>query len=765
MSPKIIHFDIRPGKGADIDLTQMFPLADLHAIRHNRWWDFIDEILPSRIGLDFSLNQTISIERFRTIDTLDIALPEIIDVQVWQQKILKRAPRPRIINLVLPLDIPYDVLDVRAYNTISRTVLYPDLYTRRLPYSLMMRRTTKEARRWTKEHRRSIAGIVFTLVVTMVPILFFVKNSIENGYEKLLWLQNASNISEIRDIVDSARDDFERANFLFFPFSWIPSDTIDIADRATKWWRSLTRGLSRILDTLPSQTGAVFSLDRSEILSPEFRPESIDVFPLESVGISTPTDWLAENQAILQGSFDDMYNAGEIYSQVHTWTLLSNKMHDVGVLLSRWMKYFSYAIEHKTELLTFLGHDEPIRYLILNQNRDEIRANGGFPWSVIALTLYKGNILDMRRDDVYYYDWNLYPYKESPPPGLTLLTGNYGLRDVNYYPDFLDTLEKANEFIERSGDSTITSAIAIHQGFIEDILDKTWPVSISGVTIPFESTNFSLLMSTLVENQFAREHHPKDILFQFWKSLLTKVREQHLYESIFDIFEKNWNDWEILFASRDEGMDAIIAKFRRELPWQCEAMNNESWTMSNIGISSERSTSYLLPPTSSSACSSNWVYPIFTSVSGNKSDRYITRKYESKTTKLQGCTYENIVTLSLSHTYKKSDTEKIRSYMDILGIKDKAEREKLEFIEWNGKNRAFTRLYVPRSATLGFTGADITTTENEDAKVYSFMLETPVWGSTSKTLRYTVDIPNCESVADTSVEWTRQPGLRGVEVR
>lgn len=186
--------------------------------------------------------------------------------------------------------------------------------------------------------------------------------------------------------------------------------------------------------------------------------------------------------------------------------------------------------------------------------------------------------------------------------------------------------------------------------------------------------------------------------------------------------------------------------------------------MNNIGISSERPTSYLLPPTSSSACSPNWIYPIFTSVSGNKSDRYIARTYESKTTKLQGCTYENVVTISLAHTYRKTDTEKIRSYMDIIGIKDRIEREKLEFIEGNGKNRAFTRLYVPKSAILAFTGADITTAENEDAKVYSFMLETPVWGSTSKTIRYTVDIPNCEST-DTSVGWTRQPGIRELEIK
>lgn len=110
-----------------------------------------------------------------------------------------------------------------------------------------------------------------------------------------------------------------------------------------------------------------------------------------------------------------------------------------------------------------LGDINPQRYIVFNQNRDEIRANGGFPGSILSFTLYKGNILDYHADDVYYYDWNLYPYKEIPPPGIALLTDTYGLRDVNYYPDFHDTLDKANRFIEKSGEATVTTAIAIHQ--------------------------------------------------------------------------------------------------------------------------------------------------------------------------------------------------------------------------------------------------------------------------------------------------------------
>ena len=118
---------------------------------------------------------------------------------------------------------------------------------------------------------------------------------------------------------------------------------------------------------------------------------------------------------------------------------------------------------HETDVLALLGADTPERYIVFNQNRDEISANGGFPGSIITFTLYKGNIEDFRTYDVYYYDWNLYPYKEPPPPGLSLISGNYGLRDVNYYASFRDTLEKANAFIEKSGDPTVTVGIAIHQ--------------------------------------------------------------------------------------------------------------------------------------------------------------------------------------------------------------------------------------------------------------------------------------------------------------
>lgn len=185
---------------------------------------------------------------------------------------------------------------------------------------------------------------------------------------------------------------------------------------------------------------------------------------LAPFGIDLPTDWLTKNHDAMVSFGKSLHDAAEAYSHADSITdPRKEELIHISRTFLELSRMISFYTEHEQNILTMLGHTEPQRYIVFNQNRDEIRANGGFPGSAITFTLYKGNILDYRTDDIYYYDWNLYPYKELPPPGLALLTDTYGLRDVNYYPDFRETLEKANSFIERSGDATLTTGIAIHQ--------------------------------------------------------------------------------------------------------------------------------------------------------------------------------------------------------------------------------------------------------------------------------------------------------------
>ena len=610
---------------------------------------------------------------------------------------------------------------------------YPDLFTRKLTYSLFVRRIKRSIQSFFVVHQKRIFLAMVAFVIFSIPILSYVAYALNHGYTILEKLADIREPAIMRDMVRSARGDFERSSFLLTPFSWIPLNQVDSVRRATAWWLALTRGLDLLMQSLPNSTsssGALVKKDTQDPLS--YRAASRDIFLMDSLGIQSPTDWIKDNHTILEKARDEFIAAWSIYSGVIPTGERTLRMQNIWKTLSRVASILDWSIKNQTDILNMLGDINPQRYIVFNQNRDEIRANGGFPGSILSFTLYKGNILDYHADDVYYYDWNLYPYKEIPPPGIALLTDTYGLRDVNYYPDFHDTLDKANRFIEKSGEATVTTAIAIHQWMIEDILAKVWPVKVPGVTMAFDEKNFSLLMSTLVENKYAKDTTPKDILFQFATALVAKIREKNTPFELLDIFLGHLTDGEILFASRDKWIDDFLQNYQKKLPWQLSAPN--------------------------------WIYPVWTSVSGNKSDRYISRTYQATTRKVEDCKYENTITLGTKHTYTKADSEELLSYFREFSIIDPNERAKLDFIQWNGKNRAYVRVYVPLGARLLWGWLDITTTQNQDATVFSLLMETPVGATTSKSWKYVVDIPNCVNY-DGKIEWTRQPWLRELNIK
>jgi Protein of unknown function (DUF4012) len=436
----------------------------------------------------------------------------------------------------------------------------------------------------------------------------------------------------------------------------------------------------------------------------------------------------------------------------------SSEMAHVGRWLSRVAVLMDQYLAHESDILALLGEETPERYIVLNQNRDEIRANGWFPGSIITFTVFRGNIEDYRTDDVYYYDWNLYPFREIPPPWLALISGNYGLRDVNYYPDFRDTLEKSNSFIERSGDPTVTVGIAINQGIIEDMLTILWPISLSWVTETFRSDNFSLLMSLLVESRYGEETSAKDILRRFVDAFAAKIHEKRAYAEVIDTLEKALQDGEILFASRNEKIDNFFSTFRKPLPWESWMKSRESVVNTGVVMSGSSSTW-----ASELWNAPNWAYPLLTSLSGNKSDRLIERSYIAQTSRIGECTYSNKLTFSHTHIYDKKEEEKIRKYLSIIGIWESTLVEKMLSIQWKGKNIAYMRVLVPKSAALTGSTAWVTMDDTPTAREIVFSLDTPVGSTASKIVRYTVDIPWCSRWVY-PISWYRQPWLQNLVV-
>lgn len=109
----------------------------------------------------------------------------------------------------------------------------------------------------------------------------------------------------------------------------------------------------------------------------------------------------------------------------------------------------------------------------------------------------------------------------------------------------------------------------------------------------------------------------------------------------------------MLFASRNDSIQQFLDTLTPTLPWKCNPLLGEH-------------------------CSKNWIYPVFTSVSGNKSDRYIARSIEVETKRIEQCLYENTINLSFEHQYNESDRENLEILMTTFGITD---REKMRFIQ------------------------------------------------------------------------------------
>jgi len=220
----------------------------------------------------------------------------------------------------------------------------------------------------------------------------------------------------------------------------------------------------------------------------------------DSCGIKI-TDFLRNHRNTLEQINGNLESALSYYVGIETLgnPLFDEKLQKNIQSLLGIREILTFSLAHFEDVMTLLGDTKPEQYMIINQNQDELRANGGFPGSILSFELYKGRVQNFEKHDVYDYDWKLYPYKETPPSGLEGYSGNFGVRDANYYPDFRDSAKKIGFFVEKAGFKSVDTMIAINQGIIIELLKKYGPVRMDAYNLTINDTNFSRIVSTLVE--------------------------------------------------------------------------------------------------------------------------------------------------------------------------------------------------------------------------------------------------------------------------
>jgi len=167
-------------------------------------------------------------------------------------------------------------------------------------------------------------------------------------------------------------------------------------------------------------------------------------------------------------------------------------------------------------------------------------------------------------------------------------------------------------------------------------LEITGPVYFEALKRDITSENFSEIMSLLVEAKTFKSGTlgtPKQILFDFMEVFSQKLIGQAEY---FNYIQS--------FIHDVESRDIMMWSFHE----------NENNFLKTIGLRGdiEYDTSF------------DFTYPVYTSLSGNKSDRYMKRSYTQKVTSGEQCSYDIDLQIQSTHDMGKKKRDNIESLID-----------------------------------------------------------------------------------------------------
>jgi len=139
------------------------------------------------------------------------------------------------------------------------------------------------------------------------------------------------------------------------------------------------------------------------------------------------------------------------------------------------------------EVMPFiLGIDDERTYLVLFQNDKELRPTGGFMTAYSIAKVRNGRFDPTISNDIYNLDDNYKPSKVAPDPIIKYLKGPYllsnklRLRDMNWSPDFSQSMKLFSQEIAKAGIVNIDGIISVDTQVLVDVLEVLGAVNVPG---------------------------------------------------------------------------------------------------------------------------------------------------------------------------------------------------------------------------------------------------------------------------------------------
>jgi hypothetical protein len=138
--------------------------------------------------------------------------------------------------------------------------------------------------------------------------------------------------------------------------------------------------------------------------------------------------------------------------------------------LKKISEYIANGKQIVKELPSLLGNEKKANYLVLLQDKNELRPTGGFISQVGIFTFDKGQLVSKSISNTVDFD-NQLRGKVTPPFPLQKYLGisNWYLRDSNWDPNFSLASQKAEWFLEKETGQNVDGVIAIQSQSFDKI--------------------------------------------------------------------------------------------------------------------------------------------------------------------------------------------------------------------------------------------------------------------------------------------------------
>ncbi|MBT3391940.1 MAG: DUF4012 domain-containing protein [Chloroflexi bacterium] len=220
---------------------------------------------------------------------------------------------------------------------------------------------------------------------------------------------------------------------------------------------------------------------------------------------------LSEARPEISRAAEALANARAIRPQIETAQL----PHQLGDAIQQFDEQYT-EIQQGLQILMLIpdllgSEEQPRAYLVLAQNRDELRATGGFISGIGIAEFAAGDIVNLTMQDSYAVDDFAKNY--PPPPDALhqfMLAGLWLPRDANWSPDFPTAARSAQDLYTLSTSQATHGVIAVDQEAVKMLLNHLGELDLAAFSETVTAENVEYLM------QQAWADSPDAALSQEW---------------------------------------------------------------------------------------------------------------------------------------------------------------------------------------------------------------------------------------------------------